>query len=173
MAAPGLARAEEPPPPRAPGHTASVQPYGLQIVLADVAAVALLLSGQPELQAVAAGSYVLTPPILHLLHRRPARAAGSLGLRLLLPIAGGSLGMKAEHCGRDGDYLCGLTGLVLGGLAGALVASIVDAALLANTSPEAAESNRPPLAKLAGVQIDYAGVTPQRNGGGLVLGGTF
>jgi hypothetical protein len=173
IAVPGLARAEAPPPPRPPEQTASAQPYGLHIVLADVAAVALLLSGQPALQAVATGSYVLSPPIVHLLHRRPARAAGSLGLRLLLPIAGGAIGTEAEGCGRDSDFLCGITGLVLGGLAGAVVASIVDAALLASAGLEARESSRPPLAKVGGVQLDYAGLTPQRNGGGLVLGGSF
>jgi hypothetical protein len=75
-----------------------------------------------------AASYVLVPGIIHLVHGRPGAAAGSVGLRVALPIGGALLGYAAGSGGHDGEDAAGLAlvGFVLGGMG----ASALDAAVL-------------------------------------------
>jgi hypothetical protein len=49
-----------------------------------------------------------------------------------MPIVGAGLGRQTQDCGdAEGEVICGLDGIVLGGMAGMLVAAVVDSAALA------------------------------------------
>jgi hypothetical protein len=81
--------------------------------------------------------YLLAGPIIHGVHDQGGRVAASLGLRLLLPLAGGfGLAALAEHnssCTPDdidcdsGALFAGLFGFALG----AVSAMVIDAAVIA------------------------------------------
>ena len=147
---PGLTPLAIPPPTPAPEN------YRLQIVAADGLAAGLFIlgaaqhgeSGQPAALLGTAG-FVFGGPIVHLFHHRSKRAAQSLGLRVGLPVFGGVVGWyvgpkqqcyyadagggappllpPSGGCGDSGS----VAGAVLGVLAGAVTASIVDTAVLA------------------------------------------
>jgi hypothetical protein len=90
--------------------------------------------------ALAAGSYVLAPPIIHLAHGRAGIAAASLGLRLGAPLGGGFLGaLAAGDCG--GDF-CRLGGAALGFILGMVVATTIDAAVLSYETRALDEDSR-------------------------------
>jgi hypothetical protein len=76
-------------------------------------------------------------PTIHIVHREPWRAVGSLGLRAGLPVLGGAIGtgMLATCPPPDGDYgSCGLGELIIGAAAGVLAASLIDGLALARES---------------------------------------
>jgi len=74
--------------------------------------------------------YVAGAPALHFTYGRHAAAAGSIGLRLLLPVLGGVFGSGDAKCPRSqGDVDCGSGGLVLGA-GGVLAAVVIDATAL-------------------------------------------
>jgi hypothetical protein len=105
--------------------------YGWQILAADGGATGLVLldaaltDGEP---APALALFFFASPIVHALHGNPGRAAASLGLRALLPFAGGLIGMEASDCGILGGECKGLdVGMVLGFAS----AVLIDASLLA------------------------------------------
>ena len=140
-----------------------------------LAAASASAASAPLLSA-ALGGYVLGGPIVHLAHGEIGRAAGSLGLRAGLPVAGAASGYllvtaTAGDCHGD---LCGLTAVVfgaLGGMLGVVAATIIDPAALAYEKvPDAKPAHAPKprsvaLAPLAG---------PRKEGGFEVgLGGTF
>ena len=119
--------------------------YSGDIVLADVAALGMVAgaSALPVLGAAAVASYLFTPAVIHLLHDNPGRAAGSLGLRLLLPVGGAFLGATLENCRGQGESLCGVMGLMVGGLTGIVAAAVIDAAALAGDRSGSAPGARP------------------------------
>lgn len=86
---------------------------------------------------------------------------GSVMLRLTLPVAGAFIGGTMESCSSE-ELMCGLAGVMVGGLVGISAASIIDATLLAWAPP----------AKERGLQASVSAM-PLKNGGGLVLGGAF
>jgi hypothetical protein len=161
----------------APSSISGVQTrgYGEQILIADALALAVVwFVPRPAFLRAAAAWYAVAPPMIHLLHGRPGRAAGSLGLRVALPVAGGLLGDRLSNCEAD-DLLCAGTGLTLGGVLGLATATALDAFLLARGTwiPEPATPEPAPLAQVAGLQIDHATFSPTPDGGALLLTGRF
>jgi len=160
-------------PPQAEEIPAAKEPptdtrwYGYQTLLADAASTALLIgaakSETPTLAALGLGTYLIAGPVIHLANGRPKAAGTSLALRLSLPLAGAALGvgLGAATVGTGG--WAGLVVLfvgAIGGIAGAGVASIIDATTLA----------REKVPRNSGFTM---GVVPTR--GGLTVGaaGTF
>jgi hypothetical protein len=130
------------PRPEPPSEPASEPPsvstsYGGQIVLADLGAI---LVGSIATGTSGSGAPILlmwsfASPVVHAVHGHPGRAAGSVLLHVGLPILGGALGVALESCGGGGEYdLCGLEGLLAGGLLGMVAATTIDAAVLAQSS---------------------------------------
>jgi hypothetical protein len=109
------------PLPTAYAHTRS---YGLWV--AGIDAAGLVLSLATENGSFLAGSYLLGAPVVHLFHGNFKGALGSFGLRTGLVLGGMLVGTALDQCG-DGNYdLCGVEGLVYGGLAGAGAALLLD-----------------------------------------------
>ena len=104
----------------------------------------LLESSAPPSANLAAGlgmaGYVAGAPTIHILHGRPGAAAGSVFLRLGLPIVGGLVGDRLATCPPPtGDYgNCGLGEIIVGFLGGIVAASVVDATALSWEKPSAA-----------------------------------
>jgi hypothetical protein len=119
----GSARADELAPP-----PTTTKYFGGQILAVDAAVVGLGLvgSGVPLL------AFPLAAPTVHIAHGDGSGAVGSFLLHTGLPIVGGYLGYELDtrHC--DGEDLCGLGGLILGGGLGMLTATLMDAAFLAH-----------------------------------------
>lgn len=125
-----------PDPLQAPGT--HVRWYGWQTLLSDGGAFALMLAGTKtssmEGLTIAGGLvYALGGPAIHDAHGHTGKALGSLGLRILLPVIGGVAGdgIAAHDCA-PGTWLCGLNGVGPGMLAGAGIAALIDATVLAN-----------------------------------------
>jgi hypothetical protein len=151
--------------------------YGWQTLATDLGAVALVAAalavadgGEPPaaLGYAGLGLYVLGGPVVHLAHRNPGRAAGSLALRVGGPILGGAVGCAAD--GNDGGVGC-LGGLALGVFLGTLSAVVIDAAALAHepvSKPTARWRAPKPRVSVA------ADLTLTRNGGAVFgLSGSF
>jgi hypothetical protein len=118
------------------GDVPRARPYGLQIVLADVAAAGTL------------GTFsVFSGPIVHLAHNRPQTALASFGLRVggialsaatgvaiafaLPPMSFNALGCM--DCGPSPNYLPqAFGGMLIGAGIGWIVASVIDAVFLAH-----------------------------------------
>jgi hypothetical protein len=142
-----------------------VESYRLQTAIADgVALVTLAATHDASAGATfGVGTYLLGAPIIHLLHRRPGRALGSLALRAGLPL-GAALLLEASHknsCPSSStqcDDLSGL-GLFVGGIiGGAVVASVLDTALLAKGDDPPARGWGPAVApNHGGVTLGIAG----------------
>jgi hypothetical protein len=94
----------------------------------------------PFIGVLGAATYGIGAPVVHAVHGNYGRALGSLGLRVIAPIAIGLIGMQLEDCSDDA-FLCGAAGLVIGGLVGVSGAIAVDAAALAYTTPSAPSPN--------------------------------
>jgi hypothetical protein len=86
-----------------------------------------------ELLLGSAAAYGLVAPTIHLLHDNGWRALGSFGLRATLPVAVGALGRALATCPPpNGEYgNCGLGEVVIGAGVGAVLAMVVDDAVLA------------------------------------------
>lgn len=116
--------------------------YGWQTLAVDGAALGVAVGGfaihESEVPlVVGAGAYAIGAPIVHLAHREPWRAAGSLGLHLGLPILVGDVVARIDptRCpghGEDDDHDCSeqLGRMGVGVAAAMSVASAVDAVLL-------------------------------------------
>ena len=128
-----------PPSPSAPPSLSSGS-YGGQIVLVDLGAVLVgaLASQQAQSATPILVSWIFASPVVHVVHGHPGRALGSLLLHVGMPIVGAYVGVQAEDCGNSSSDsgFCGLGGLVLGGLAGMIAATTIDAAFLAQSSDE-------------------------------------
>lgn len=148
--------------------------YRGEMVLADAAAVGVGIvglsfahsgSGYRSLEGYyvpGALAIVAAGPIVHGLHHDGTGAVESVALRVGLPLLGAMLGSASygKSC-YDG---CGDTNFsyeVMGGIAGAVTAMIIDDGFLAHERPQPKPSWTPVL-------------VPTRNGGATVgLGGTF
>jgi|GEM_PF-2725679 len=116
--------------------------YGWQTLAFDAAAITLVFGAlalqedeaSPLIGVLGAATYGIGAPVVHAVHGNYGRAFGSLGIRVLAPIAIGLIGMQLEDCSQ-GEFLCGAAGLVIGGLVGISGAIAVDAAALAYTTP--------------------------------------
>ena len=115
-------------------------PYRAQTALADGAAALVMLgalesrtsSTETSLAELAGATFVVGAPVVHLAHGRYGRSALSFALRVSLPLVGVALG-SSRSCAWDDDACWSqrdqaqLTGL----LAGAVLAAVIDSALLA------------------------------------------
>jgi hypothetical protein len=87
------------------------------------------------ISSVGLAGWVLGGPIVHLAHERWGAAAGSFGLTLGLPLAGGLLGWEltcgSSRCGPGLGEGVGFVVALFGATVGASVAAVVDVAVLA------------------------------------------
>jgi hypothetical protein len=138
------------------------QSYRLETVCVDGVAISLttwaLSSQNSSAGWLAAATYLAGGPIVHLAHDRPLRAAGSLGLRLALPIIGGLIGSKQGHCSGD---VCGSDQTGFGVFTGVVAAAVVDSLWLAEgdgpPAPTRASWSPTMSAGPAGVALGLAG----------------
>jgi len=147
--------------------------YGWQLLSGDGTALLLLIAAGASsdqkshisdvLGYSALGAYLVGGPVIHVAHRNPGRALGSLALRAGLPILFGALGSTLENCSGDNDYdLCGLPGAIFGGGLGIATAITLDAGLLSyDQVPVRSEG------------VQHVGVSFGRDRAVLVAVGTF
>jgi hypothetical protein len=120
--------------------------YGWQTLAFDGAVfagsiTALVVAGDTDvfesLAWTPAVAFAVGGPVIHLVHREPWRALGSLGLRGGLPALGGAfgIGILANCPPPDGEYgSCGLGEFAVGVALGVLAASLIDGFALARES---------------------------------------
>jgi hypothetical protein len=146
--------------------------YGWQTLIVDGSTLALMFvavsseSAGSTFAAIGSTAYFLGAPIVHLAHGNPGRGGLSLLSRIGLPLTGALVGYRVETCQSSAD-LCGVAGLVLGGLIGIGAAIAVDAAALAWEDEPAKAAFSPSAFRL------HIAPTLGRNAGGLGLGGVF
>lgn len=166
-----------PPPPSRPVERPVERWYGWQTLLADAGAVTLTIwlstsvdehNDAAVIGAVVAGvgSFVFGGPIVHAAHGHWTKAAGSLGLRAGLMLLGGGIGaaIGADACSQyvyDHEG-CAIGDGAVGLMIGAVMATILDAAVLGREQIAAHAGGAPTLA-----------FTPLRDGGGLSIIGRF
>ena len=159
--------------------------YGWQTLLADVSANALAAAairvaeaangtdtrqsyetGAQVLIGAAVVVYGLGGPVVHLANGHAGKAAGSLGLRLALPVVGALAGLLLARAtcdrGGEGDVPCDAIAGVFGFFGGIAAAVAIDAAVLARGPAEPATGSRL-----------QAAFVPAGGGGTFVLGGGF
>src|SRR6478735_5819164 len=137
--------------------------YGWQTLTSDAASAGLMLGGlqaaegynllggaplgAKALFTAGLAGYVAGGPAIHFIHKRPAAAAGSIALRLVLPILGGLLGNSLATCPPPtGDWgNCGSREIFLGLGAGTLAAVAIDAGALSWAPVEKEPSAAPRL----------------------------
>jgi len=132
--------------------------YRWQIAAADATSFALALTGNRTALGAAGLTYLLGSPIIHGVHGQPARAGGSLALRLALPFFGAVVGAAADRC--DGCDEGPIAGIFLGFGAGILGAMIIDNALIAQPLQVHKDTTMTWVPQIA--------VTPQRVGVGVM-----
>jgi len=161
---PGLAPVIELPAPVAlePG-------YRNQTAIADGIGVGLFLIGistqSDPVGYLWLGTYLGGAPLVHLAHHRPGRAAGSLALRVGLPILGGLLGDKLgtqPGCSgiNDGCSSSDRTErMLLGALGGMVAAMVIDTGFLAKGDEAPARPSWSPAiaARRDGVTLGLSG----------------
>lgn len=109
--------------------------YGWQILAADSGSVLTgygVGAGLKSTEALVVGGvgYLAVAPIIHAIHGRGGAAAGSLGMRALVPLGGTFLGMlMAEGSGESALYRA-VKGGVTGFTVGIGLTTILDVALL-------------------------------------------
>lgn len=136
--------------------------YGAPILIGDGLAYACLLTAAGFESKAATilclppglAGYVLVGPITHAVHGNWGRSALSVGVRGLLPIVGLAASLGADQgCGDRGD--CG--DAALGGLlAGMLVATVLDVALLAREPSKPRPATTAPWQPTLGITRTHA-----------------
>jgi hypothetical protein len=123
--------------------------YGWQTLTIDGASALIVITNLQDRRSqgyawLGLAGYVLGPPIVHAAHDNWLSFAGSLGSRVLLPLAGGLIGIGANQChGGSQDY-CDVSGIATGILVGYAAAVTIDAVALAWTpkrKPDALAGN--------------------------------
>jgi hypothetical protein len=139
------ARAEEGPSTDVPVAHQQPETYTLHILAADAVSVGILAASAAidgassddtfanGLAFAGVGGLALGGPIVHAAHGHWGRSAVSLGLRVVLPLVGASIGAATADC-QKGEFLCGLSELGLGYTIGQATAITIDAAVLARWS---------------------------------------
>ena len=126
--------------------------YWWQTVAFDGAALALLMTGAGAQEMdifgpAALGTYLVGAPAVHFAHGSTGRALGSIGLRLGVPTASAFIGgllatgyakpSSNDSCCSDEAHF----GTIYGALAGAAIASTLDATVLAEEKVEVPRSS--------------------------------
>jgi len=160
--APGAA--QPPAQPTAPRRSPSLKKptervsFGHEIIFVDGISAGLMLLGVliaeqdkqdagASVAAVGAFGYALGPPVLHWSHGQGAGGFASFGLRAGLPFVGGLVGAGA--CGITNEQ-GGCTPAVVGAIAGAVSAVVLDTKFLANyEAPRAGALRFAPTASAA------------------------
>jgi hypothetical protein len=143
--------------------------YGWQILLADLAAIAA--GAATEEGEITLAAYLGGGPVIHLAHGSPGRAMGSLALRAGLPLAGALLGVAIEEPSCEGEFLCGVGGLIIGGTLGVLTASAIDIGVLAKKSRRVERPRG--LLRLGSIDANPSLAPTRDHGMSLGLSGTF
>ena len=168
-------------------HRRDTRWYGWQTLISDGTSLLLVpllgtrIASGETVAYVAVGGYLLGAPVVHLAHGRPGMAAASLGLRVVMPLAGALVGAGLERCRGD---LCGLGGALVGGALGVISATVIDAAALTHETVADEDEPRDARTTSTGRSATHApapksvAVTPAigpRSGGGfdVGVGGTF
>ena len=148
--------------------------YGWQLMLADTASVAAILSPVP---AFAVPTYLLAPPLIHAANGQARGAWLSIGLRSGLPLTAAGLGFLVAHSGACGKDHCGGSLALSAFFVGMAAAAIIDDVVLAwketkdpDSPSYSAELGQP--RKEPGVSVGI-GLVPYRQGAGLGLAGRF
>ena len=156
--------------------------YGWQTLAADTIPTALFLATIPASNdgvwwTAGAVTFAFSGPIVHGVHDRPIAAAGSLGLRVGLPVLGMLMGVPLSKCyghsasagaGVDISPSCEDNTIMIGALLGLGVASVADAAFLAYEPSERPQSaQRAPRLQLV------PSVVVRRDRGAVMLTGVF
>lgn len=152
--------------------------YGWQTLIVDgsvVLASAVVGPTSDSFSATSAlflGGYLLGGPIVHFAHGEVGKGFGSLGLRVVLPLAGGVTGGLIGVSTSDGDGFAALGsfagGASIGVLVGAAGAILIDVAALAHEEKIVEEPARSGLRL-----VPSAGYDPRRQAFSAGLGGTF
>lgn len=137
----------DPVPTAAPSEP--VQPYSVQIVLADAAGLiaAQVASTATNVPWPFLGGWLLPSPIVHLAHGNPGRAVGSLLLHAAMPVMGGLAGFTIAGCHDNflsEESTCDFGLVKWGVVLGMLSATVIDAATLARMDVAQAPSPPPP-----------------------------
>lgn len=167
VAAPAMtAPAPAPLPARAPAPAAR-RWYGYQTLAVDAFAVTFVF-GVTKSDATAGLmgclAYVVAAPIIHGIHHNGGAAAGSLALRLLLPLVGGLAGASAGQGDSSGYGAIG--GFAVGALVGVGAASLIDGLAL-GYEPNARPAVAPPP---RAASVSFTPVVSPRREGGVVFG---
>lgn len=119
---------------QAPAEETVQKGYGGQILLTDLAGLAIISAGGGTDQDWLATAGLLTmafgPAAVHLAHDRPQAALASALMRPGLTMTGVFVGASMASC-HSGEWFCGLGEAMLGGLVGYGAAAVIDAAYLA------------------------------------------
>ncbi|MCL4225503.1 MAG: hypothetical protein KJZ91_13660 [Myxococcales bacterium] len=119
---------------QAPAEETIQKGYGGQILLTDLAGLAIISAGGGTDQDWLATAGLLTmafgPAAVHLAHDRPQAALASALMRPGLTMTGVFVGASMASC-HSGEWFCGLGEAMLGGLIGYGAAAVIDAAYLA------------------------------------------
>lgn len=134
--------------------------YGWQVLVVDGVS---LLVATPALPPLGVAGYVLGAPIVHAAHGSWGTAAGSVGLRVGLPLLGAFVGSEGLDRGSCRE-LC--VGGVIGAGAGILTAIALDAAALSwETVPVTKQDRDEARARPARSFAVSPGIAPRREGG--------
>jgi hypothetical protein len=120
--------------------------YGYQTLLVDAAAGAMIFKGRGPIPALGGVAYVLGPIVVHASNRQSGGVVvADVALRLALPVVGALVGApvaadNASCTGNDSPPLCkpayAIGGAIIGGISGMVLASAIDATLLARVERE-------------------------------------
>jgi hypothetical protein len=156
--------------------------YGYQTFAADATAIALAyVAAETESDAAAVsaiGLYLVGAPTVHALHRRPLATAGSLGLRIGLPLLFSGLGGASADCSMPvvNDEGCDFGGNVMGLVVGMAMAVVLDSVAVAweRKATPAPVLDRPAAhVSSASARMTSLAPLPLRDGAGLLFSGRF
>jgi hypothetical protein len=148
VAAP-LSAAQPLAPEEAPSGEVPVAWYGWKVLVADATGLALVgwalsFNGKHDsaatvLATAGVGTYALAGPIIHGVHRGRGRVAGSLGFRLLTPIAASAVGLIVANATTKETSQRGLAvlggAIAFGAVVGYPLATILDSTVAATEPP--------------------------------------
>jgi len=125
-------------PTTAPAASGDTESYALQTLAMDGASLALMAAGSKSgaMVGIGLGMYLVGAPAVHLYHHQTAHAGQSMLLRVGLPLIGAVVGHAMTANDTEGD--ADIAGPALGLMAGAALASVIDAGALARQPVERA-----------------------------------